>query len=831
VLNIIKILPLIFLLTSCYGWKTKVDNSSSEIHDSSMDLEEDADFVDEEVDAENCQQCISDEEYSEAEINSSPIHGQISVGGNVVNAIIDGKIYFWGKWKNSTYYSNPEFSAAPIEIDFKDMVIDEKPVAVFSGDMHGCGLFSGGRLFCWGNNDYGQLGNTTASSSLKPREVNMTGDLKGRLIYWVACGKSHTCMIAGDGFDMDVYCWGSSIYGKLGLTNPAEIVYTPNKVISDILDQKNIIRIDAGKQFTCAVDDEGKLYCWGNLNLGEYRENRNEPFLIGKEWGLDKRNIISVVCGDEHICVLDSRHRIFCLGNSNTHNILGIESNSISIHFSEVVIRDNSGNFLETEKLIAGDFFTCAIDKNDMTYCWGKNEDCCFREDGITSNLPVSVKGTVDSIKDGYVSAGLQSFCIKDKDSSDIFCRGTNSDFKLGNGTTVSSSCDFQKTALDSSIKDKEITHVVTRNYVSCAVGNSNLQCWGKAGGTDNYDEKNFSYLVPYQLISEQDMGERKIVKVARGNEHSCYLDDKGDVFCWGNNLKGQLGYGTNDDSYVMDIAVKGGDLGEKKVVDISLGNSFSCALDSEGSVYCWGYNSKGQLGTGDLKNSSVPEKVDMSGALNGKKVEHIAAGVEHVCVIADDKSVYCWGNNGCGQLGNNSFEDSAVPVKVDDTGVIKDKKIEHIDTLFDHNCVIDSEGFVYCWGRNEYGELGNGEKENSSVPVRATIGKNPDEIKSVVVSTGYSHTCAVDNNGDLYCWGYRNYSVVDTDVYDEYYNIKMTMDVGDASRYPIVEIDAGIGYTCMVNNIGQVYCWGENHFGQLGNATDSNSDLPVRVY
>jgi len=824
-MKVIRLLPLVFLLTSCYGWKTKIDNSSADDYDSSIDL------ADEEADDEDCQQRVSDEEYSESEILSSPVQSQISVGGNVVNVIINGKIYFWGTWYNNI--SDPEYFAAPVEIDFKDKVIDETPVAVYSGDMHGCGLFSSGRLFCWGDNFYGQLGNKTTYSSLEPKEIDMTGELKGKNVLMAALGRSHTCVLAGDGDGIDVYCWGDSSFGKLGLSDSATFVPIPRKVDLKVNDEADIIRIVAGEDFTCVIDDEGILYCWGKLYMGEYKEDYSEPFQPGYKWGLNERHLIDIAVGAEHVCVLDSRHRIFCMGNSNIFNILGMDANEGDKHFFEVVIEDSKGEFLETERLIAGKFFTCAIDKDGQTYCWGKSEDCCFKnEEEVSSNFPVMFKENTDLIKDGYISAGSKSICIKDRGSENVFCRGTNDSYKLGNGTTLEYSCELKEIALDSSLREKKITHVMTRYNITCAsVDSKDVYCWGKTGGTDNYDEKSYSYLAPYHMITAEELGERKVVKIARGTQHSCYLDNMGDVYCGGDNSRGQLGYGTDEDSYSMDIPVKTGDMTDSFIVDISIGSQFTCAVDIEGSVYCWGYNSKGQLGKGDWKSSSVPKKVYMDSVLKGEKVINVNAGMEHVCALTDEKNVYCWGGNSDGQLGNGSFEDSPVPGKVDETGVLGGKLIEHIDTLFDHNCVIADDGYVYCWGRNKYGELGNGLEENSSVPVRALVGNEPDEIKSVMLSTGYSHTCSIDDKNDLYCWGYRDYSVQDRETFSSFYDIGKVMDKGDSSVYPIVSIDAGIGYTCFVNSLGELYCWGENHSGQLGNATATNSDLPVEVY
>ena len=831
-MKIIKILPLILLLTSCYGWKVKNDDYS-ENYDSMMDIPDeyapDDEIQDEQNDAESSS-IFSDEEYTNSRISASPLQNLISVGGNIAHAIVDGKIYYWGTWNNNIDY--PEYSAAPVEIDFSNLTDDETPVAVYSGDMHGCGIFSSGRMFCWGNNYYGQLGNKTTNSKIEPSEVDMTGALKGKYIFMAALGKNHTCVLAGDGNSVDAYCWGDSSFGKLGFLDPGDYVDTPTKVAFETASGNDLIRLAAGDDFTCGIDDGGQLFCWGRLMFGEFAGDVDVVFDREFEAWLANRHLIDIDAGFEHVCALDDRHRIFCLGKSNAFNVLGTEDGAIDTKYSEVVIGDSNGDFLKTERLVAGKYFTCAIDKEGLTYCWGKNEECCIKsEEGVSSNTPFLFNEDADQIKYGHVSAGQKVVCVNNEGG--VFCRGTNNRFMQGSGTTEEYSCELKKTAIDSSLRQKEVTYIMTRYSITCAVADSkDVYCWGKTGGTDNYSEMSYSYLAPYHMIRFEELGERKIVKIARGTQHSCYLDDLGDVYCGGDNSRGQLGYGTEEDSYSFDVPVKTGDMTDSFIVDISIGSQFTCAVDIEGSVYCWGYNSKGQLGKGDWKSSSVPKKVYMDSVLSGKKVISVAAGIEHVCVLTDEKKVYCWGGNSDGQLGNDSFEDSPVPEKVDETGVLAGKLIEHLDTLFDHNCVIADDGFVYCWGRNKYGELGNGLQESSSsVPVRALVGKEPDEINSVVVSTGYAHTCAVDDKNDLYCWGFRDYSIQDRETFEAFYDITTALDKGESSDDQIVSIDAGIGYTCFTNDTGSLFCWGENHSGQLGNATETNSDLPVEVY
>ncbi|MFZ1243394.1 MAG: hypothetical protein WAQ22_04625 [Candidatus Saccharimonas sp.] len=147
-------------------------------------------------------------------------------------------------------------------------------------------------------------------------------------------------------------------------------------------------------------------------------------------------------------------------------------------------------------------------------------------------------------------------------------------------------------------------------------------------------------------------------------------------------------------------------------------GGSDTCAIASDNQVYCWGRNYDGRLGNNSTTDSSVPVAVTTSGALSGKTIRQVAAGNAHTCALASDNQVYCWGYNSNGQLGNNSTTMSLVPVAVTTSGVLSGKTIRQVTAGGAHTCALASDNQVYCWGYNYYGQLGNNSTANSSVPV-----------------------------------------------------------------------------------------------------------------
>ncbi|MDQ3889199.1 MAG: RCC1 repeat-containing protein, partial [Actinomycetota bacterium] len=246
----------------------------------------------------------------------------------------------------------------------------------------------------------------------------------------------------------------------------------------------------------------------------------------------------------------------------------------------------------------------------------------------------------------------------------------------------------------------------------------------------------------------------------------------------------------------------------------IAAGHYHTCALTGAGGVKCWGSNYAGQLGDGSNEDSSVP--VAVSGLASG--VAAIAAGGFHTCALTDAGGVKCWGWNGIGVLGDASTRDSTVPVAVSGlaSGVVA------IAAGRFHTCALTGAGAVKCWGSNGYGELGDGSNGDSTVPV-AVSGLASGVV---AIAAGDAHTCALTEAGGVKCWGPNDYGQLGNGS-----NTDSTVPVavsGVASG--VVAIAAGRYHTCALTGAGAVMCWGHNYYGQLGNRSNLNSNVPVAV-
>jgi len=276
----------------------------------------------------------------------------------------------------------------------------------------------------------------------------------------------------------------------------------------------------------------------------------------------------------------------------------------------------------------------------------------------------------------------------------------------------------------------------------------------------------------------------------------------------------------------------------------VSVGDQHTCALVS-GGVKCWGYNSSGQLGNGDatLTVSNVPVNV-VTSASNSTPlsvVTAISSGGSHTCALMADSTVKCWGINSYGQLGNGDFADSSVPVDVlVAAGGDPLSGVTAISSGDSHTCALMSDKTVKCWGNNGYRELGNGEADNSSVPVIvvASVAGGAALSEVTAISSGGFHTCALLSTNKVDCWGYNASGELgngDATFTGSNVPVDVKDSAGTGTLSEVTAISSGGSHTCaLIADMDKtVKCWGSNYFGQLGNGTSgnyTNSNVPVAV-
>ena len=302
-----------------------------------------------------------------------------------------------------------------------------------------------------------------------------------------------------------------------------------------------------------------------------------------------------------------------------------------------------------------------------------------------------------------------------------------------------------------------------------------------------------------------------KFSQIDAGSDFTCGLTTAGAVKCWGSNLWGQLGDGTNTSSSVP-VQVLGLTSGVKR---IAVGWYHACAITSSNGVKCWGTNNSGQLGDNSTATRLSP--VSVYGLTSG--VTYLAAGYTHTCVVTTAGSVKCWGRNNYGQVGDSSTTDRQVPTQMigATTGISK------VFAGSSHTCVVTISGAAKCVGRNSTAQLGNNSLTNSS----ALVSVSGLTSGVATMSINETHSCAITTSGAAKCWGSNSSGQLGDNGTQSFVRMVPSTVYGMSSG--VASISTGNSHTCAVTTAGAVKCWGLNN-GTIGDDTTTNRSVPTQT-
>ncbi len=661
-------------------------------------------------------------------------------------------------------------------------------IDVAVGDNHSCALLANnGGVKCWGANNEGQLGNGTTSHSTTPVFVPTSeGATK------LAVGAAHSCFGAGSW----MLCWGRNNAGQLGQGSSYAFSASPSVVMAN--DRGPLFTngtIVAGANHTCAISSS-RLYCWGAGGSGQLGNGNNTnavyPVLTGVTSFV---NIASA--GTAHTCVSEIEDvDAYCWGNWG-----GLT------YTTPQLINVVSGNNNESITGIdSGNNHVCVTISNGDLRCFGQNLDSQVGNGSSSSFVaaPTSVVGISSTLK---ASAGGSQSCALLANGS-IACWGLNGWGQLGDGTQRKAVTPVSAGWWKSFTPTLGVTAASVGYSHACALKNNQVKCWGNNSNGQVGTAVAIGAIQKNPVLVGGLTG--NIVSLVSGILHNCVLLDSGTVKCWGGNSSGQLGNGSRTTAQATPVNVVG--LGQAATSIMAAGD-FTCAVLQDKSAKCWGSNSHGQLGAA-LSGGSSPTPQTVANLLN---VTAISGKAAHACALLGNRTTMCWGANYNGQLGDGTTTNRNVPVA--NATWIND--VIALAAGSDNTCVVRKGNIPWCWGAI----TGNG---------TSTISTSPTDVASLSNVTGIAagnfNACTILTNGTVKCFSEDAANLGDGNSTpssgNSYYPNSMRWLAA-----PVTNMSLGRnGSNCAILVTGQLSCWGNNSFGQLGDGTTTSRDEPTIV-
>ena len=707
---------------------------------------------------------------------------------------------------------------------------------VITNGSHSISLREDGKVFTWGDNTYGQLGNGTVITSDEPVEVTFP---EGTIITQIAAGENHNVALDSNG---NVWTWGRNNNYQIG--NTRENQYTPYKVSN----LPKVIKIAAGNNNTMVITENNELYAWGlnaygDLGLGTY----TNKVLPKKVKGV--HDIIDISGGKSHYIVLNRAGEVFATG-SNLYGQLGIGNNEIGKinEFQKVEIKDKIGT------IDAGDISNIATTVDGYVYTWGGNTYSTLgTEDKENKNVPTKLKD-VKNIR--QASIGKTHTILRDGNNN-VYVTGTNSNGQLGLGTTENKTTFEQNTLINNVIRVSSgdtYTVFLKEDGSVWACGDYNHGNKEKKSRTRSEEPvlvgSDTSSLDTMEIVLVKSEIQ-SILANAKFKFNLIYIEqnDKSDFeYTSYNNDIAKI----DEEGNVLGIRegttwakVKDKKTGKESVAIIRVvdnnteysthvapntvsGKNYALGLKEDGTIWTWGYDASG------LADSNVPVSTNVISTYNS-----VSAGKNYALATRKDGTAWAIGSNNYGQLGLGNYENKAKLVQIE--GLTDITAISAGET---HSIALDSYGTVYGWGSNANGELSSKYiGKDTSKPV--VISMPRDTI--IQVSAGKGESAFVTSNGQVYGMGKilngyipeisnavkveigTNYLLIlraDGTIY-KYQDGKLSQ-VSNVKNAIDISVQNNVNMYQSVDE--KAYTWGENINGQLGlNSTEEVSN-PTQV-
>ncbi|MCB9091331.1 MAG: putative Ig domain-containing protein [Halobacteriovoraceae bacterium] len=726
---------------------------------------------------------------------------------------------------------------------------------ISSGEYIGCTIKNNGELYCYGRNENPYSVGSTPTDSMvpAPTQVDMSAHPESNDFTEVSVGLDHICALHSGG---KIFCWGEAFSGQLGNNSTTDQV-TPVEIdMSSYTETNNFIKVAAGGSISCGIHSNGKAFCWGYDFYGQLGSNKvaaGNKSLIPLEVdtsGLSIANdFVNIALNGSVACGIHSNSKLYCWGfnsysqvgdNSNTHRYTPTEVDmsfaGLANAFIDVSIANNS---------------TCAIHATKKVFCWGADLYGGLGNGAGTSTpfkypIEIDMSGTADPNSFRILATGntIENNHCAINSNGKAYCWGENNNYQMGCPTCTTAEPAPKEVSFTHLVIANDVLHITRSTYSMCLIhSNTNQYCaglniFGKFGDGLYAGEKRMQEIDMSAHAETNDFSELSGLADTSGSPKArvSAIHTSGKLFIWGSNganinVSGQASYTAAMPTPTQLVDMSGFAL-TNDFIKTSNSHSHVCAIHSSGRMFCWGQGTLGQLGDGLSANSETPVEIDMSAHAEINDFIDVATSGSTTCGVHSGGKIFCWGTENYGQLGQGgaTSETSATPVEIDMTVPVESNDFIKVIAGYNINCGIHSGGKLFCWGRGYNYQLGNGSTATQGSPVEVDpsgLALTNDFIAAS--SNGYT-TCGIHSGGKLLCWGRGSFGKVG-DGATSANTAPAEVDMSaHADTNNFIAVSVGEDHTCGINVSNKVYCWGSNSNGQLGDNSLIDRTTPVEI-
>jgi alpha-tubulin suppressor-like RCC1 family protein len=535
--------------------------------------------------------------------------------------------------------------------------------------------------------------------------------------------------------------------------------------------------------------------CWGENSFGELGNGTTTDSHVAVQVsGLPSVNEIDA--GDYHVCAIDQVYQTWCWGKDN----FGQLGNGTITKYLAMPVK--VAGSLQATQIGAGNEFSCALTLGGAVYCWGRGDEGQLGD--ATYNSAKKPKQVVGLPPASAIAVGGFHACAILSDGGAVRCWGANTFGALGNGSTTSSDVPVPVTGLSN------VTAITAGGFHTCAlIAATDAQCWGYNGDGQLGDGTNTNRLIPTQVVGLT----QGAFQISAGLSHTCATVGL-NLDCWGDGYKGELGDGVFASSnvpvpYLGPALPPSGGKGSAPW-QVSAGYLHTCVSMTTGVVECFGSNENGELGNGAggiADMSAVP--VLVIGLTSGTQA--VGEGYLTGCVLTQGLGVKCWGSADGNDFGLHTSAQDVTALQ-NGVGVLG---VGDADA-----CALSAAGALSCWGVNPWGEVGVGDQLEHATPQPVS------GISATAVVGGANDTCAIDIQSAAWCWGANEYGQIGDDTQTPRFTPTGVQKLpGKVTQI----VNSGLR-GCAVVNKGKAFCWGDDTDGALGHNGSGQKSLPVAV-